>query len=247
MNGCFYTHSFPLAPQIEPIFIGFQTASSDLIKQWLEYFKRYEPIGCRDNATCVLFRQQGVDAYVTGCLSMGLPLRKELPPASKVFFIGGETDGLLPPEVKENAPWFMTEGSTYISQRMPVVSWPLNDCDELRAEEMAFRLLATYRAEATVVVTSLLHAAGPCLAMGIPVILARKNYGRRFTAIDRLLRVHTPGNVGDIDWQPNIVNVEALKTRLYSVVKNALQGFPPNEQDRSFLMEFYEESTPKLK
>lgn len=36
----------------------------------IEYFKRYQPIGCRDENTAIKLRNHGIDAYFSGCLTL---------------------------------------------------------------------------------------------------------------------------------------------------------------------------------
>lgn len=250
MNACFLEHCFPIPPQVEPVFIGFQTSSSGLIREYLSDFKAHQPIGCRDTATRNLFREQGVDAYITGCLTMTLPLRDERPAVAKTFFIGGEGPGKMPKSLKRQTPSQVTRTSVYQHQREPVTSLPLNDKDALRAAELAAELLATYRREASLVVTPLLHAAGPSLAMGIPVILARKDERDRFTAINRLLPVYTPGDFDAINWNPARPEIENLKQCLTTLVARALEGGGgPTAEERRILSDFYDKQpclTPEL-
>lgn len=244
MNACFLEHCFPIPPQVEPVFVGFQTSSRDLIRNYHGYFKDRQPIGCRDTTTRDLFREQGIEAYITGCLTMTLPLREERPAVPKAFFIGGEGPGKMPWGVKRQTPSHIGKTSVYQHQREPVTSLPLDDKDARRAAELAEELLETYRREASLVVTPLLHAAGPNLAMGIPVIIARKDERDRFTAINRLLPVYTPGDFDAINWNPACPEIEPLKQTLSSVVARALEGGGgPNAAERQVLAEFYERKT----
>lgn len=240
MNGCFFPHCFPLPSQIEPIFVGFQTVRAEVISENLKFFKKYSPIGCRDNATRALFRQSGIDAYTSGCLSMTFPHRGVQPKAKTVFFIGGEGAGKMPLQLREHVPLQIMEGSTYVHQRERVSSHPLSDDDVGRLETLAVELIERYRTQASLVVTPLLHAASPCLAMGIPVILARASLGERFTAIDRILPVHTPENFASIDWTPRRVDLEALKYCLGSLVRRRLAGNLPEPNELQFLEQFYQ-------
>jgi len=242
MNACFLEHCFPLPPQVQPVFIGFQTSSRALVVEYLDFFKQHQPIGCRDTATRDLFREQGVDAYITGCLTMTLPLREENPtPPTGVFFIGGDGPGEMPPGLEKQAPAAIRQRAVHRHQREPVKSFPLSDADALHANRLAMELLETYRKEAGLVVTPLLHAAGPSLAMGIPVILARKDSRSRFTAINRLLPLYVPGDFGAIDWNPPPVHFEALKTCLAALVGRALAGAGgPTPDELKILAEFYE-------
>ncbi|HSH96051.1 MAG TPA: polysaccharide pyruvyl transferase family protein [Roseimicrobium sp.] len=240
LNACFYTHCFPLPPQIQPIFIGFQTSDPEVISLHADYFRRHQPIGCRDNDTRNMFIAHGIDAYTTGCLTMSIPLRTESPPAPKVLFIGGGKSGIFPPTLKDFAPLHVLESSTYIYQRSPVATFPLTDAEVDMSNLMADQLLARYRSTASLVVTPLLHAACPCIASGIPVILARKDHNTRFSAINRVLPVYEPSQFASIDWSPKTVDLEPLKACLRSLLINLLNGLPPGIEERHFLSEFYE-------
>ncbi|HIP92256.1 MAG TPA: hypothetical protein EYH25_02205 [Thermotoga sp.] len=78
MNGWF-THrpdNWPPSFNIEPLFISFHIspaiANKLLSRKTVEYLKKYEPIGCRDEYTRDLLKSKGVDAYFSGCLTLTL-------------------------------------------------------------------------------------------------------------------------------------------------------------------------------
>jgi hypothetical protein len=156
----------------------------------------------------------------------------------------------MPKSLKRQTPAHIAKTSVYQHQRESVTSFPLDDKDALKAAELAAGLLETYRQEASLVVTPLLHAAGPSLAMGIPVILARKDERDRFTAINRLLPVYTPGDFGAIDWHPACPGIEMLKQCLTAVVARALEGGGgPTAGEQQILADFYDKRpclTPEL-
>jgi hypothetical protein len=241
MNACFLGHSFPLPPAIEPVFIGFQTSSRELIARYLDFFKQHQPIGCRDTRTRDFFREQGVDAYITGCLTLTLPLREHSPQQAMTYFIGGEGPGEMPPGLKKFTPQDIREKSIYQHQREPVRSFPLSDDDAVTARRLAAELLETYRTQATRVITPLLHAAGPSLAMGIPVILARKDLRDRFSAINRMIPLYTPQDFPVINWNPPPLDLENLKRCLTTLVARALAGDGgPTEEERQTLDSIYD-------
>lgn len=250
MNACFLEHSFPLPEQVEPVFIGFQTSSRELIEKHLDFFKRHQPIGCRDNSTREHFRNAGVDAYVTGCLTMTLPSRTEQPTDGKCFFIGGDGPGKMPKGLKRHRPPAVVRSSVDLYQREQVTSFPLSDQDAGTAKKLASGLLDQYRKEAALVVTPLLHAAGPSLAMGIPVILARKDSRDRFTAINRVLPLYTPDTFEAIDWEPQAVGLDGLKECLKSLLARSLEGeVGPTVEQRQTLALYYEKEpilTPEM-
>lgn len=72
-------YDFPPASYICPLFVSVHVANVDLLQSHvIDYFKRHEPIGCRDHSTVKLFEERGVRAYFSGCLTMMLDLRDPL-------------------------------------------------------------------------------------------------------------------------------------------------------------------------
>ena len=78
MNGWFMhepTH-WPPVPAICPLFVAFHVNS--LVKEFMlssqgvDYLKKHEPIGCRDEDTENLLRSKGVSAYFSACLTLTL-------------------------------------------------------------------------------------------------------------------------------------------------------------------------------
>jgi hypothetical protein len=240
MNACFFPKSFPIPSTVDPVFVGFQTSSPEVVDGNVELFRRHQPIGCRDAATRDLLRARGVDAYVTGCLTSTLPRRTEPPPTPKTFFVAGESAGAMPKTLARHVPAAVGKGAVHRQQREAVTALPLSDADAARLERIAADLLATYRRDATLIVTPLLHAASPATAMGIPVVLARKDRRDRFTAIDHLLPVYTPGYFHAIDWAPTCPDTEGLKACLESLVGDLLGGRGVGEASRTFLAALYE-------
>jgi lipopolysaccharide biosynthesis glycosyltransferase len=72
MNG-WYMHNinkFPPSDKITPVFISVHINNERLISNNINYLKKHEPIGCRDEATVNLFKKYGINAYFTGCLTL---------------------------------------------------------------------------------------------------------------------------------------------------------------------------------
>lgn len=72
MNG-WYMHNinnFPPSDNIYPIFISIHVADKNLVKNNVKYFRKYQPIGCRDESTVKLFESFGIKAYFSGCLTL---------------------------------------------------------------------------------------------------------------------------------------------------------------------------------
>lgn len=104
-----------------------------------------------------------------------------------------------------------------------------------RAED----LLDRYQ-RARLVVTSRLHCALPCVAMGVPVVFLHPNVrDRRFTAISRYLRVFSLTEIPEVNWEPIPVQTDALKrhrafladavARAVRTGRNPFQGAIPKD------------------
>ena len=241
MNGCFHDGCFPLSPDIEPIFFGFNAERDTVVTHNLALFKAHEPIGCRDAATCDLLRKHGVAAFVTGCATATLPRRSGAPADARPVIAFGTGPGDLPARLFASMPKPLLEAARLVYQREPVATIPLPDAEVARLESLAAKYLAVYQ-QASLVVTPLLHVAFPCLAMGVPVVLARRDHADRFTAIDRLLPVHTPANLDAIDWAPVPQDLRIVKQAMFNTAASLLRGSPPAADDARTLQACYEAS-----
>ena len=80
------TNIFPLSPRIIPVFIGMHCIDD----QHLAYLSKYQhfgPFGCRDEMSMKKMRQNGLNAYMSGCLSICAEKRPKLPTQKKVFLV----------------------------------------------------------------------------------------------------------------------------------------------------------------
>lgn len=239
MNGCFYPHCFPLPENVTPLFVGFNTNSADLIRKNKAMFERHAPIGCRDNATRQLLLKQGIPAYVTGCLTLTLEKRTRPPENGKVVISYGRGSGEFPGSLLECIPPALLRGVAFVFQRKPVKSKPLGKAEVEAADEVAREYLDFYAREASLIITPLLHVASPCTALGIPVILARKDLDARFSAINRLIPVHTPDNFRSINWSPQVVDLEPVKRVMTNIVAQLIKEKPALQTDMDFLSQVY--------
>ena len=156
----------PTSECILPLFIGFHSHDETILDN-IEYFKKYQPIGCRDQYTRDLLEERGIEAYISGCASILLPKRKKTPKEDKVFFVD------TPNELEKYIPERIRQNSEYISHVINVNTLNYSEKERKMYDEIARNLVNRYKNEATLVVTSRLHCAVPCMAMGIPVILVR--------------------------------------------------------------------------
>lgn len=174
MNGWF-THNpqnWPPSPNITPIFFGFHIipkVAEELAKH-KDYFRRFAPIGCRDQATADVVKSWGVDAYVSGCATMTFPTRTVEPASPKVYL------------VDEKRRYFRgTERRRAIKVGHKVARY----LSAATRFEYARDLLNFYRENAGLVVTTRIHCAIPCAALGIPAIYTGVREGRT-AIVDRI-------------------------------------------------------------
>ena len=197
MNGWF-THNadnWIPSPQIIPHFVSFHINSSAadriLSNQGVAYLRKHSPIGCRDRYTVSLLRAKGVDAYFTGCLTLTLnnyeaaqAARQEiilvdpffnLPHPSHAFsspraFVSALRSGAILRLHRRNQ--LLRRGFTPgCLAAMECVTQEITPNGETEPElfDIAEARLRRY-AQAKLVITSRIHCALPCLAMGTPVI-----------------------------------------------------------------------------
>jgi hypothetical protein len=152
---------FPPAECIIPVFFGFHI--SDWNNSWehflkppnVEYLKKHEPIGCRDQQTANILSKNGINSFYSKCLTLTFPTRTKSPVKGKVFLV--DVEGIpIPESIKNNA---------IVIHHDVIPIWG----EEIKLL-MAKQLLKTYREEANLIITTRLHAALPCIAMGIPVV-----------------------------------------------------------------------------
>jgi hypothetical protein len=97
-------------------------------------------------------------------------------------------------------------------------------------------LIEFYRDNGRLVITTRLHCALPCIAMGIPVVFFgdptdfRTSIVRDIGGIIYNKRLHQRGVVGKlgamldpVDWSPEPIDVSAIRQRLLEEVKDRIQ------------------------
>lgn len=197
MNGWF-THeatNWPPSDKIIPLFFGFHLTpdAAPFFARHRDYFAKHAPIGCRDEATAGVVRSWGVDAYVSGCATMTFPTRSVEPEDPKLVLVDQTAKHFLKSEKK---------GSVRITHKFPAYV----EKNSLKLD-MARTLLDFYRDNAGMVVTSRIHCAMPCAAMGIPVA---------YTGV-------RDGRTGVVD----IIGIPSLKTRRFP--RTRLSQLPANK------------------
>ncbi len=192
-NGWFdgnYT-KFPLPPNIRPLFVSFHINETDhtndrsyahMEKNKLEFsamgshrqfFKEFEPIGCRDPHTCAKLKQANIDAYFSACLT--LTLENNCNKRTNNIYIVD-----VHPKNLKFIPLVDLQNAIYITHVTPKQT---SHQDKMR---QAHELLDKYKA-AKKVYTSRLHCLLPCKAFRTDVkFLPDNKEDVRFIGLENL-------------------------------------------------------------
>jgi hypothetical protein len=272
LNGWFTRQrAWPPPPNLRPLFVSFYAhRQADLIRpEFSEYFKAHEPIGCRSPATAKAFMNIGVEAYFSGCLTLTLRLPKRERDGT-IYAVDVEADlfeALVPGRVRQRCIHLTHDFPAVCSGTARKWMWGahtfifrvLNKLDhnrrlmpstryffDLRRHEyrmlLAKETLDRYLA-AGLVITSRLHVAMPCLALGTPVILLKKGISKdpRFEGLRDLVNylderssstaydwnAYPPNPVGYVDYS------EKLRRRCLTAVAEAGRASPANVPPRA--------------
>ena len=180
--------------------------------------KSWEPVSARDEVTADYLNKCGVETYLTGCFTICFPKRKTTPQTPKVFFVD------IPQSLEAYIPDHLKSNCEYITHGVPIQEYPISEKENQRLEDISRSILKKYKDEATLVVTSRLHAAIPCIALGVPVIFACTNVDFRFAWVEKLFHPYQYEEFGQIDWNPKTIDVEDVKQKILLMIKNALIG-----------------------
>jgi hypothetical protein len=139
------------------------------------------------------------------CLTLSLPRRREAEIRGNTTFVVTRDRRLL-----DILP--LSSGDyTCVSHYSDVFDFPTNMA-------RAAALLETYRTQARLIITTLLHCALLAIGMGIPVVIfypdnesADEPDRERFRALDGLITVYFFHEVDRVDWQPRPVDTAAQK------------------------------------
>jgi hypothetical protein len=197
LNGWFLhprdgAYDWPPPPNLLPLLVSHHLHVPQLLAEpgRLRYYERHQPIGCRDHATVELFRRHGLEAYFSGCLTLTLPTRSASRHDGVVFcdpfgpLPGWRYPGPDEPGFRSDL-WRRVPAAVRARARF-VTHWIAPGTDAATRTARAEALLDLY-ARAAVVVTSRLHCALPCLALGTPVILLVPGPDPRFEGLLDLL------------------------------------------------------------
>ena len=220
-----HNNKINFSKNIIPVFLGLSLSNMKeklniekffSIKENRDFFVKYGPVGCRDEYTYRIFKKNDIPAYLNGCLTATIPHRKKRPVLGKVFF--ADTPERLLQYIPEN----LFDNCEFVSQQAQFTALELIDYEKIF--QYVKERYRRYEEEASLVVTSRLHVAVPCTAMGIPVIFAKDYIDTRFSWLERLLPLYSINDYGMINWNPVAPCYEEEKERLINLAITRIEG-----------------------
>ncbi len=222
-NGTF---PLPWSDKIKPIFLGFHVSANNnswelfVANNVAKYMQEYQPIGCRDRNTQKFLQSFGLNAYFSGCLTLTFDKRCSAPKQGKTFIVDLNTKSLrdLPNKIRNS-------GDFSITHLYKFDKFPITESDAKEFETSARKILERYKTEASLVITSRIHVAMPCVAMGIPVIfITDRPNDERFDVLRGILPVYHYRDMKYVNWNPKPVNIENLKKAILDNASAQITG-----------------------
>lgn len=195
---------------IIPVFLGIHLWNDELSKNEQSFFSKFQPIGCRDIFTKSIFEKYNINAYLAGCNTLMYEPIERTKEMQKIFFVD------IPKNAMSYIPQFIRENAEELTHEYFLQL-------EESSESIAKLQYERYMKEAKLVITSRLHAAVPCLAMGIPVILIREKIGESFEWVERFIPVYLPNNYSKIDWNPVPLDLRIIREKLFSIAISKIE------------------------
>ena len=218
--------NWPPSKVVKPIFISFHISSKNLELMTsdiaIEYYKRHQPIGCRDYHTLNILKKRNVDAYFSGCLTLTIP-KYDGVRGEEILFVDvlrkNYTKDYRETIEKNIIPEDYINEVSFISH----FSDNLNKLDVTKRMCQAKQLLDRY-AKAKIVFTSLIHCALPCIALGTPVVFIDFGFNNNEDKRDRFNGIldlfHIQSDLKAPFMQRNLTGKLARGLRLYHLRKN---------------------------
>jgi len=198
------------SPHIIPVFLGLTMVKDTLEAEEIAYYKKFEPIGCRDERTLNTLRKYQIQSYLHGCITVTFPKRQHEPSNGSVYIVD------VNEQLQKKIPTHLRENAIY---RTHLRTDHLED-----PKEVALTQYYEYKNNASLVITSLLHCAVPCMAAGIPVIMLKKVVSYRMAWLEKLLPIYTPSQMDFIDWDAKPVELEQHKANVLSLTCRRLKA-----------------------
>ena len=205
--------NWPPSKKIIPLFISFHinpTAKKKILtKKGINYLRKFEPIGCRDNYTKKLLNKVNIKAYFTGCLTLTLNKKKYINKSIKNdILIISVFERLLPSSInyeinfklilnliKIPFKYFLyKKGMRNIlknissNRNVKHISQIIKKKESTNQKYILAENQLKEIANSNLVITSRIHSALPAIAFGVPVVFLNDglDHINHFSRIDGL-------------------------------------------------------------
>lgn len=216
MQGWFSeTRTWVPSESITPIYVGthFNHSTRNFIAscpKLRDHLSGYV-IGARDPSTAAFLKDQGLNSYFSRCLTLTFPKRESVPSVGKCFIVD------VPEYFMPYIPLSIRKDAQIIQQR-EVGRGTSDQYHQDKYFSAAQDFLERYKTEATLVITSALHCALPCIAMGIPTILISADkytpdFQQRLDVVADIIPIYGLYDLreGAVNWAPIAPDIEDLK------------------------------------
>lgn len=187
--------NWPPSASIYPLLLSMHIAEDDYFgigTKFLDglggdYLRNHGPVGARDESTLNLLQKKEIESYWSGCMTLTIEQFPNISKDGNVCFVDldEEISNFLEKEYSDISIVYLSHIVEYINDEKTF---------EDRIERVK-KLLKRYQA-ASYVVTSRLHCALPCLALGTPVVLVYKEeYDSRMSSFLPILNVTTRDDI----------------------------------------------------
>ena len=242
------TSFFPLSEKIIPVFLGLYSADEYTVEQ-LYIHRHFGPFGCRDLETMRNFRRAGLDAYMSGCLSIGFDKRSDEFPNNKNYTKVFLMD--VPKEAYPYIPEYLLEKAEELPIPFRKMKCPgYCEDNEKEARDLLASIITRVRDEGKLLITSRLHASLPFVAMGVPVITLHKCKEEmqecRFAGLDKLLNCYTMSEYSNIDWNPSVPDIEDIKEKTIQLACHMISRTYDKYWKLCEISDFYESGKQKM-
>ena len=173
-----------------------------------DYMNVYGPIGARDYYTQEWLKNLGIKTYFSSCITTTLPNMPETSDKGQyICFVdvkNSQVENVI--ESSASAAGIQIKKITHnVPKKFFKESWT-------KRKKRAEQILTTYQ-NARCVITTRLHCALPCLAMGVPVLLVSEDEsGHRFIPFYDWLHVGKPSEIISGSFKYDIINPPANKS-----------------------------------
>ncbi|MFN8339049.1 MAG: polysaccharide pyruvyl transferase family protein [Saprospiraceae bacterium] len=268
LNGWFLHNidQWPPSAKINPLFISFHLniLAKSLLesKENINYFRKYNPIGCRDKFTQELLADAGIQTYLSNCVTLTLGKSYKRNEGHEILFVDvfpkmyrrkvlilellkqirvGSLKNIL---LKFKTLIFKYKKASYRDELLKslfdesILKLKIeieHDCFDENNHDRRFQKADNFLkrySTAKVVFTSKIHCALPCLAIGTPVIFIKGQDLNNEIDECRFSEILNLLNVVSIDVDNNITCNYSSK-----FCKLNLTNFPLNKQINKNLVE----------